>query len=442
MTVSLKPEKPELTKADSSRRQEPRGASFCRGIVTGALAKLKHGSLKLVCHDKVFHFGAQSRQASNPGEHAADEAVIVVEDERLFSRILFYGHIGFAEAYLDGYWNTPDIKAVITWFIDNLEDNDVLEGSRGKQLIFNCLGWLNRASYLLRGNSMSGSKKNISEHYDLSNELFALFLDQSMTYSSAKFTSPDLDLHSAQIEKIDSMCRKLKLSAQDHLLEIGTGWGTFAIHAASRYGCKVTSVTISQEQFAYAQERVRAAGLEKLIDLQLKDYRDITGTYDRVVSIEMIEAVGEKYMDTYFAVLARVMKPDALLGLQMITCPDSRYELLRDNVDFIQKYIFPGSLLPSIGRVVQAINRTGTLSLFELEDMGLSYAQTLDIWYDNFNRALPAVHALGFDERFVRKWNYYLKYCSAAFASRNISVVQAVFTRPNNRTLRGVTHDT
>lgn len=434
MSVSLKPEPARAaTRSDGKMSKID---NLYRGIVTGALSRLKHGSLKLVSPGKTYLFGSDTNH--NQEANIDCDAVINVEDERFYSRILFYGHIGFAEAYLDGYWTTPDIKAVITWFIDNLEDSTVLEGSRGKQAVFNCMGWLNRVSYLLRANSVRGSKKNIADHYDLSNELFALFLDKSMTYSSAKFSdfSSARDLYSGQIEKIDSMCRKLKLTASDHLLEVGTGWGTFAIHAASHYGCRVTTVTISEEQYAYARAQVAARGLDSLIDIQLKDYRKIEGLYDKVVSIEMIEAVGDKYIDTYFDVLARAMKPNALLGLQMITCPDSRYALLRDNVDFIQKYIFPGSLLPSIARVIQAINRTSTLSLFELEDMGLSYAQTLDIWYENFNSALPAVKQLGFDERFIRKWNYYLKYCSAAFATRNISVVQAIFTRPNNATLR------
>lgn len=395
-----------------------------RDLVMSALKQMQRGFFELELADgDSIAIGDYSSKV---------RAKIVVHNNDFWKKCLLYSHIGFAESYIDGDWTTDDIKSVISWFILNLEDSTVFEGSRGKKLFLNCLGWLNRASYLMRSNTKTGSRKNISEHYDLSNELFELFLDSSMTYSSAKFTKKEMSLHDAQIEKVDSMCKKLKLANTDHVLEVGSGWGTFAIHAAQNYGCRVTTITISQQQYDYARRRVAEAGLESKIEVRLCDYRDLDGWYDKIVSIEMIEAVGDKFMDTYFSVLSNLLKPHGLLGLQMITCPDSRYEILRDNVDFIQKYIFPGSLLPSIARVNQAINKTGTLSLFELEDMGLSYAKTLDIWYDNFNSKLSEVRALGFDERFIRKWNYYFKYCSAAFEMRNISVVQAIFTRPNN----------
>lgn len=395
-----------------------------RDLVMSALKQMQRG---------FFELELPEGDSIAIGDYSSKmRAKIVVHNNDFWKKCLLYSHIGFAESYMDGDWTTDDIKSVISWFILNLEDSTVFEGSSGKKLFLNCLGWLNRASYLMRSNTKTGSRKNISEHYDLSNELFALFLDSSMTYSSAKFTKKEMSLHDAQIEKVDSMCKKLKLANTDHVLEVGSGWGTFAIHAARNYGCRVTTITISQQQYDYAQRRVAEAGLESKIEVRLCDYRDLDGWYDKIVSIEMIEAVGDKFMDTYFSVLSNLLKPHGLLGLQMITCPDSRYEILRDNVDFIQKYIFPGSLLPSIARVNQAINKTGTLSLFELEDMGLSYAKTLDIWYDNFNSKLSEVRALGFDERFIRKWNYYFKYCSAAFEMRNISVVQAIFTRPNN----------
>jgi cyclopropane-fatty-acyl-phospholipid synthase len=231
------------------------------------------------------------------------------------------------------------------------------------------------------------------------------------------------------------MCRKLRLQEADHLLEIGSGWGTLAIHAARKYGCRVTTITISEQQFAYVKQRIAESGLSSKIEVRMCDYRDMEGIFDKIVSIEMIEAVGDRYMETFFSAINRLLKPNGLVGLQMITCPDSRYEILRDNVDFIQKYIFPGSLLPSIGRINVALNRTGSLHFFEIEDIGLSYAKTLDIWHDNFNNRLIEVKALGFDDRFIRKWNYYFKYCSAAFAMRNITAVQAIFTRPNNLTI-------
>ncbi|MBX9952143.1 MAG: cyclopropane-fatty-acyl-phospholipid synthase family protein [Candidatus Obscuribacterales bacterium] len=398
-----------------------------RDLVLSALKGMRLGRMEIECADGM--------QVVIGQENARVSAKIFVHRHEFFEKCLLYSHIGFAEAYMDGDWDTPDIKSVISWFVLNLEDSTVFEGSSGKKMFMNSLGWLNRASHLLRSNSISGSKKNISEHYDLSNELFALFLDPTMTYSSAKFTRPDMSLEEAQMEKVDSICRKLMLSASDHLLEIGSGWGTLAIHAAKKYGCRVTTVTISEQQFAYAKKRIEEAGLSSQIEIRMCDYRYLEGIYDKIVSVEMIEAVGDKFMETYFASINRLLKPHGLVGLQMITCPDSRYKILRDNVDFIQKYIFPGSLLPSVGRVTEALNRTGSLNLFEMEDIGLSYAKTLDMWHENFNNRLDEVRALGFDERFIRKWNYYFKYCSAAFAMRNISAVQAIYTRPNNLTI-------
>jgi cyclopropane-fatty-acyl-phospholipid synthase len=403
----------------------PKGRQkLSRDLVLSALKEMRRGRMEIKCADGLrVTIGQEDKHVS---------AQIFIHNHDFFDKCLLYSHIGFAESYMDGDWDTPDIKSVISWFILNLEDSTVFEGSAGKKMFMNSLGWLNRATHLLRDNSITGSRKNISAHYDLSNELFALFLDPTMTYSSAKFTRSDMPLEEAQMEKIDSMCQKLKLTPSDHLLEIGSGWGTLAIHAAKKYGCRVTTITISEQQFAYAKEKIEESGLSSQIEIQFCDYRYMEGIFDKIVSVEMIEAVGDKFMETYFASINRLLKPHGLVGLQMITCPDSRYKILRDNVDFIQKYIFPGSLLPSIGRVTEALNRTGSLNLFELEDIGLSYAKTLDIWHENFNKKQDDVRALGFDERFIRKWNYYFKYCSAAFAMRNISAVQAVYTRPNN----------
>lgn len=398
-----------------------------RSLVIAALKQMRRGHLEINCADGLRIVVGED------GEH--NIAKIEVHSNAFFEKCLLYSHIGFAEAYMDGDWDTEDIKSVISWFVLNLEDSSVFEGSGDKKAFMNMLGWLNRATHLMRNNSVRGSKKNISEHYDLSNELFALFLDPTMTYSSAKFLFPDSSLEVAQIEKVDSMCRKLRLQATDHLLEIGSGWGTLAIHAARKYGCRVTTITISEQQFAYVKQRIAESGLSSKIEVRMCDYRDMEGIFDKIVSIEMIEAVGDRYMETFFSAINRLLKPNGLVGLQMITCPDSRYEILRDNVDFIQKYIFPGSLLPSIGRINVALNRTGSLHFFEIEDIGLSYAKTLDIWHDNFNNRLIEVKALGFDDRFIRKWNYYFKYCSAAFAMRNITAVQAIFTRPNNLTI-------
>jgi cyclopropane-fatty-acyl-phospholipid synthase len=298
------------------------------------------------------------------------------------------------------------------------------------------LGRYNRILHLLRPNSLQTSRRNISEHYDLGNDFYKLFLDPTMTYSSALFNSPEQTLEAAQIAKYAALCRKLKLKRTDHLLEIGSGWGGFSCHAAKNYGCRITTVTISEEQFKYAQARFKTEGVADRVEIKLMDYRQITGQFDKIASIEMLEAVGHAYHEIYFAKCNELLKPDGLLGLQVITCPDARYESLRKNVDWIQKHIFPGSLLLSVGRVNQALNRTGDLFLHDSLDLGNSYAKTLRLWRDRFNEQLLAVRLLGFDEKFIRKWNYYFSYCEAAFAMRNISVVQAVYTRPNNPTLK------
>ncbi|WP_303673674.1 SAM-dependent methyltransferase [Vampirovibrio chlorellavorus] len=406
----------------------PKNLSWSAKTVVKLLSAMRKGQLTLYFPDgSVYPIGQEP--------DSSFQAAIQVNEDRCFNRIIQYGHIGFAEAYLDGEWDTPDLEAVIAWFILNIEDSTVLEGSKNKVFWVNLLGKLNRLYHLLRANNVDNSKKNIHEHYDLGNEFFQIFLDPTMTYSSARFTHPEQSLEAAQISKYDALCQKLQLQPSDRVLEIGTGWGGFAMHAARNYGCTIDTTTISEEQFKLATARIAAAGLSDQITVHLQDYRKLSGQYDKIVSIEMLEAVGDAYLDTYFAQCSRLLKPHGLLGIQYITCPDSRYELLKNNVDFIQKHIFPGSLLPSVGRVNQAINRTGNLFLHDLEDLGNSYAKTLQLWYDAFNANLSEVRRQGFDERFIRKWNYYLMYCKAAFRMRNISVVQAIYTNPNNLSL-------
>jgi cyclopropane-fatty-acyl-phospholipid synthase len=311
-----------------------------------------------------------------------------------------------------------------------------MSGSRTKKFLLNLLGWQNRLSHLLNHNSRATSRRNISFHYDLGNDFYKLFLDPTMTYSSALFTTPGQTLEQAQTAKYDRLCRLLKLQPGEHVLEIGSGWGGFSLHAAKSYGCKITTVTISQEQFKFARELFQKENLADRIDIRLQDYRLLTGKFDKIVSIEMLEAVGDEYLETYFAKCHGLLKPDGLLALQMITCPDSRHDALRKNVDWIQKHIFPGSLLLSVHRVNEALRSTGDLFLHDLKDLGLSYAETLKRWRIAFNQNEAAARTMQFDTRFIRKWNYYLSYCEAAFAMRNISVVQAVYTRPNNSTLQ------
>ena len=416
--------------------------SFYRTAVLRSFAAMTRGHLRIELPDGTSH---------EIGSHAAAVqltlplalpafALIRVKRDAFFKKCLFAGDIGFAESYIDGDWETPHLAAVIAWFLLNVDDAPTLSGSTKKHaqsFALNLLRHTNRLGHLLRPNSREIARRNISEHYDLSNDFFALFLDPSMMYSSAKWPAahPHFTLEEAQREKNDALCRSLRLTPSDHVLEIGTGWGGWSLHAAQTYGCRVTTVTISQQQYDLARSRIAAAGLADRVDVQLRDYRDLTGTYDKIVSIEMMEAIGHRYLPEFTAVLDRVLKPDGLLALQFITCPDSRYLKFRRGIDFIQKHIFPGSLLLSLNRVNDLLSRTGGFVLHQVDDFGPDYARTLRLWHDNFRHRTEQILALGFDDRFMRKWTYYLAYCESAFAMRNISVVHTLHTRPNNLSL-------
>ncbi len=401
---------------------------FAERMVIRLLEKMPSGGLRLEHADgRVRHFG-------QPGAPVTAR-VVLRDDETFFKRCAFYGDIGMGEAYTDGLWDTDDIAAVIAWFIGNMNAIQGAARKSGNLPGVNVLQIINWFRHLRRENTVETSRRNIAEHYDLGNDFYQLWLDPSMTYSSARFESAGQSLEDAQRGKYDALCRKLKLKPGDQVLEIGCGWGGFAAHAASNYGCRVTGVTISEAQAAYARKRIVDAGLQDLVEIRIQDYRHITGKFDKIASIEMLEAVGDKYHQSFFAKCAEVLAPDGLLGVQMITVPDCRYAGLRKGVDWIQKHIFPGSLLLSVGRINDVLQQTGDLFMHDLEDLGADYALTLSSWYDRFNAARPGVKALGFDEPFIRSWNYYLKYCEAAFATRNISVVQAVYTRPNNPVL-------
>ena len=407
-------------------RARASGGLFQR-LVLDALGKMTAGCLRIELPDGgVRTIGTEGADVS---------AVMRIRDGSFFKRCVLHGDVGFGESYVEGEWDTDSIERVISWAILNVENSPTLSGSKARAFALNLLRFYNRALHLLRPNSPGTARRNIAEHYDLGNEFYRLWLDPTMTYSSAYFTAPGQSLESAQVAKYDALCRKLRLVPDDHVLEIGSGWGGFACHAARNYGCRVTTVTISTEQFNFARERFLREGLADRVDIRLQDYRLLTGSFDKVASIEMMEALGDRYLETYFAKIHSLLKPDGLVGLQYITVPDCRHAELRRGVDWIQKHIFPGSLLLSIGRVNEALNRTGDLFLLHLEDFGPSYARTLRAWFDAFNARLAEVRALGFDDRFVRKWNYYLQYCEAAFTMRNISVVQAIYTRPNNRRL-------
>jgi cyclopropane-fatty-acyl-phospholipid synthase len=410
------------------RETSLRGRGFYERLILDVFAKMQEGYLRLDLPDGTSrHFGTQGHEIS---------AHISVLRPAFFQRCMLFGDVGFGESYVDGDWETDSLERVVSWAILNVENTPAMSGSTRRVAALNLLRFYNRLLHLLRPNNLHTARQNIAEHYDLGNDFYRMWLDPTMTYSSAKFSSETQSLEQAQLAKYEALCEMLRLKETDHLLEIGSGWGGMAEYAVKNYGCRVTTVTISQRQYEYARERFQREGIANRIDLRLQDYREISGQFDKVVSIEMMEAIGDRYLETYFAKINEVTKPDALIALQYITVPDSRYSALRRGVDFIQKHIFPGSLLLSIGRVNQAIHRTGELSLFELKDLGLDYARTLRSWYDAFNARLEEVRLQGFCERFIRKWNYYLQYCESAFAMRNISVVHALYSRPNNPRLR------
>lgn len=387
--------------------------------------------MPLGCLEATLPDGSVRRFGNEP----KPTAKLRILRQTFFKRCVLFGDIGFGEAYVDGDWDTDDLPAVLAWFIVNVEHAPGMSGSKRSPLALNLLRGANRMRHLLRPNSVAVSRRNIAEHYDLGNDFYRLWLDPSMTYSCGLFVSSELTLEQAQTAKYDALCRSLRLKPSDHLLEIGSGWGGMACHAAKNYGCRVTTLTISEAQLAYCQKRFAREDVADRVDIRLQDYRHTTGQFDKIVSIEMLEAVGERYVDAYFAQCARLLKRDGLLALQYITSPDSRYDQFRKGVDWIQKHVFPGSLLMSVGRVTQALQRGTDLHLHNLHDMGHHYVRTLREWRARFNAHHPELRKLHFDDHFIRKWNYYLSYCEAAFAQRNISVVQALYTRPNNRTL-------
>ena len=402
----------------------PKSYRIYQKIFDRILSPLPAGKLRVALPTgEEFFYGLQA-----PGP----EATIKVLNPAFFKQCILYGEVGLGESYVDGYWETDDIVGVLSWFITNLESAPAAHRSKRRFPLTNLLLFLNRLRHKARANHIAGARRNISEHYDLGNDFFRIFLDPGMTYSCAYFSSPDQSLEAAQTEKYDRLCRKLKLTSSDQLLEIGGGWGGFAVHAARNYGCQVTSITISEEQWKYAKDRATAEGLSNQIDFQLTDYRNVTGKFDKIVSIEMLEAVGHEYFKSFFKKCHELLKRYGLLGIQVITCPDSRYESHRKNVTWMQKHIFPGGLLPSISVMSKAINDTGDLQLHHLEEMGLHYARTVATWRENFNHKLESVLAQGFNEKFIRKWNFYLTSCEATFRTRNITVVQAIYSRPNN----------
>ncbi|OEC33611.1 cyclopropane-fatty-acyl-phospholipid synthase [Pseudomonas cuatrocienegasensis] len=392
------------------------GASLLRRAVMAQLKQLRHGHLVIIEGEERLSFG---------DPHSSLCAEIQVHDPAVWGLVAGNGSIGSGEAYIHGYWSTPELTAVIRIFVSNLELLDAMEGglARVGRPLIKGLHWLNR-------NTRQGSRKNIEAHYDLGNDLFEQFLDPTMMYSAAMFVDPDDSLEQAQLNKLQRICQKLELKPSDHLLEIGTGWGSMALYAARHYGCRVTTTTLSREQYAHTAQRIVAEGLQDRVTLLLEDYRDLSGQYDKLVSIEMIEAVGHRYLPTYFEQCASLLKPDGLMLLQAITIRDQRYEQAKRSVDFIQRYIFPGGALPSMSAMLGIISTRTDMNLHHMEDFGLHYARTLRLWHENLHQARHTLEQLGYDDYFYRLWEFYLCYCEGGFLERTIGTAQLLLAKP------------
>ncbi|MCK8664379.1 cyclopropane-fatty-acyl-phospholipid synthase family protein [Pseudomonas azerbaijanoccidens] len=392
------------------------GSLLRRGVLR-QLARLEHGQLVLIEDGERQVFGST-------GSPLLGEIHIL--DAAAWGLVASKGSIGAAEAFIHGYWSSPDLTAVVRVFVSNLEVLDALEGGLTKlgRPLIQALHWLNR-------NTRKGSQKNIAAHYDLGNDLFEQFLDPTMMYSAAQFLHADDSLEQAQLNKLQRICQKLALKPTDHLLEIGTGWGSMALYAAQHYGCKVTTTTLSKEQYAFTAKRIEALGLQDQVTLLLKDYRDLTGQYDKLVSIEMIEAVGHRFLPTYFKQCAHLLKGNGLMLLQAITIREQRYEQAKDSVDFIQRYIFPGGALPCVQKMLEIVSRDTDMNLLHMEDFGLHYARTLRLWHENFRLAHSRLSELGYDDYFLRLWEYYLCYCEGGFLERTIGTAQLLLAKPS-----------
>lgn len=385
-------------------------------LVLAQLARWHAGALTVTLPDGQEHRFGPPR--------AAQRIAVTVHHWRFFRRILTGGDIGVGESYMDGDWTCNDLVGLCSAF---LADQAVIDQRSPWTLASRALHAVQRWA---RANTLRGSKRNIQFHYDLSNELFALFLDESMTYSAAVFEPAGATLEAAQRAKLDGVCRALDLQPDQHVLEIGSGWGAFALHAARTYGARVTSLTLSHDQYRLARERVAAAGLSERIDIRLCDYRELHGRFDHLVSIEMFEAVGLKYYDAFFGACERLLAPGGRMFLQTIAMPDQRFDAYRRDYDWVRKYIFPGSLLASLHEVTASLKRVTGLRVESLRDIGPDYARTLGIWRERFLARRAEVRRLGFDDRFVRMWEYYLASCEAGFAVRYINDLQLVLSRP------------
>lgn len=404
------------------RTQKPNWLDrLARHLVRSRLAALQKGVITVIENGREETFG-----------QAVDEfpvaSVIRVNSPAFYSDIAFGGSVGSGEAYIHGYWECSELESLVQILLRNRRVLDDIDSgaallTRPLQKLFH---WMNK-------NSKRGSRRNIAAHYDLGNDFYKLWLDPQMMYSSAYFASAATSLEEAAVAKLDRICQKLDLSESDHVIEIGTGWGGFAVHAASHYGCHVTTTTISEQQYEYARTRVDALGLAGKITLLKSDYRDLDGQYDKLVSIEMIEAVGYEFLDTFFRKCSSLLKPEGEMLLQAITISDQRYEKARKTVDFIKRYVFPGGFLPSLTAMTQSMTRVTQLRAISVEDIGLHYALTLKNWRERFFDKLAEVRKQGYSEEFIRMWEFYLCYCEGAFTERAIGTLQLHAIGPDAR---------
>ena len=410
---------PSKSKASLSDRLMPK--AWARSMILKHLGTMQRGQLVIKENGEETIYGDQSDNVELVAE-------LTIVDIDTYSALALNGVIGAGESYMEGHWTSPDLVKVIRFFVINMQTLDAMDGERT---------WLSRIGMWLldrvNRNTIARAQKNISAHYDLGNDFFSLFLDQTMMYSSAVFADEKISLYDASNAKLETICQQLKLNANDHLVEIGTGWGGMAIYAAQHYGCRVTTTTISQEQFDFATKRVNDLGLSDQVTVLMQDYRKLTGRYDKLVSIEMIEAVGRQYFSEYFSRCADLLKPDGLMLIQAITIADQRYDQATKAVDFIQRYIFPGGCLPSVNIIGHHVASNTDMMIISLSDIGRDYAITLERWREQFLEKLETVRSQGFDERFIRMWEYYLCYCEGGFRERVISTAQIVMAKPDYR---------
>jgi cyclopropane-fatty-acyl-phospholipid synthase len=404
--------------ASDSRKQIRRFQDrLARRMIWRRLEKLENG--RLVVED------SRERRTFGRSDDVSLAAAVVVRDSRFYRHLVFGGSLGSAEAFIRGYWECDDLVNLLRIFCRNATVSTKMD--RGPTRLLNPL---RRAAHWMQRNTFAGSRRNIAAHYDLGEDFFALFLDETMAYSCAVFPQADSTLHEASVAKFDRICRKLELKSDDHVLEIGSGWGGFAIYAAQKYGCRITTTTISRKQYEYTRQQVRAAGLADRVTVLCEDYRELTGSYDKLVSIEMIEAVGHQYFDTFFRVCSDRLKPHGMMLFQAIVIPDQRYDRYLQSVDFIQRYIFPGGCLPSIGAICSSLGRKTDLRIVHLEDIASHYSETLAHWRQRFRANLDQVRKLGFSDEFIRTWEFYFCYCEGAFRERAIGDAQILLAKP------------